>query len=263
MHCDHLARKAYKRQAKRELHQGLWGAIGAVLLLQIPTVILSVVYQRGMEIMQGVLEDAEITLPEMYDAFGTAGKYMLFFMIASVLFISPLQFGMKHYFVARARMEKEELSMVLCCFFSMKKYTTALLLQLCIMARTLGWTLLLIVASMAAGMCMAFGTVLGIIALLAMIVFAVYIFMRIRCYDGAYICLIDVPGANPWRAVGSCSKVFRGHLWELFCFEISFVLWYLLGVITLGAAMIYLQGYRELAFIHYFDALCCQPPENQ
>ena len=39
-------------------------------------------------------------------------------------------------------------------------------------------------------------------------------------------------------------------------FDLSFILWLLFGAVTCGIGMIYVDAYTEIAFVHYFDALC-------
>ena len=38
-------------------------------------------------------------------------------------------------------------------------------------------------------------------------------------------------------------------------FDLSFIPWMLLGIITFGIGMIYLEVYLNMAFVDYFDAL--------
>ncbi|MCI6325422.1 MAG: DUF975 family protein [Clostridiales bacterium] len=41
----------------------------------------------------------------------------------------------------------------------------------------------------------------------------------------------------------------------------SFLLWNCLTAITFGVVGLYVIPYQEIAFVHYFDALCGRTPE--
>ena len=44
-------------------------------------------------------------------------------------------------------------------------------------------------------------------------------------------------------------------------FDLSFLLWNCLTAITFGVVGLYVIPYQEIAFVHYFDALCGRTPE--
>ncbi len=46
-----------------------------------------------------------------------------------------------------------------------------------------------------------------------------------------------------------------GHKWEYFVFQLSFIGWYLLGIITLGIAYIWILPYVTVAEINYYEEL--------
>lgn len=100
-----------------------------------------------------------------------------------------------------------------------------------------------------------------IIYIVVVCVVAVWASVKIRRYDGAYICMIDTPDAGVWQATGACAKIFKNHNWELMVFDLSFILWNCLSAFTFGIVGLYVTPYQEIAFIHYFDALCGRKPE--
>ncbi len=51
------------------------------------------------------------------------------------------------------------------------------------------------------------------------------------------------------------TKMMDGHKWEFVIFQLSFILWYMLGSITLGIAMIWVLPYVTTASVMWYDEL--------
>lgn len=51
------------------------------------------------------------------------------------------------------------------------------------------------------------------------------------------------------------AKLMDGHKWEFFVFMLSFIGWYILGIITLGIAYIWVIPYITVAEIDYYEEL--------
>ncbi|MGL4991904.1 MAG: DUF975 family protein [Sarcina sp.] len=56
-------------------------------------------------------------------------------------------------------------------------------------------------------------------------------------------------------AISHSIKLMKGHLWEYFVFQWSFILWYLLIAITLGIASIFVLPYINTTFANYYNSL--------
>ena len=153
--------------------------------------------------------------------------------------------------------------MVVSCFMSGRKYLTSIKLELGILLYSLGWAVLLSVAIVLVALLALTGSamllVLGVIVVI--IPLTLLVTVKVRRYDGAYICMIDTPDAGVMQAIRSCAPIFKNHNWELLVFDLSFILWILLGAVTFGIGMIYVDAYTEIAFVHYFDALCGRKPQ--
>ncbi|MDO5785411.1 MAG: DUF975 family protein [Eubacteriales bacterium] len=250
-------RQQYKAHARARIRENFWPTIGAALLALVPMFLISLIMEAGTY----NLSDTP-TLAELARLYRTLGIYLL----AVLLIGSPIQFGAKQYYIARARGQQTSAWTVVSCFSSGKKFITSIKLQLCIIVRSLGWLVLLFVSIFAAAMLLILVPVLGVIAMIALIPLACLISVKIRRYDGAFICMTDTPDASVWQATGSCVPIFRDHNWELLVFDLSFILWQLLAVVTLGIGALYVVPYQEMTFVNYFDALCnrdTQPENNQ
>jgi len=70
-------------------------------------------------------------------------------------------------------------------------------------------------------------------------------------YSLAELIQLENPTKKALDSITESRKLMDGHKMELFLFDLSFILWYLLGIITFGLAMIYVQPYHSLARTNY------------
>lgn len=265
---DARARKDYKAQARADIRKKFWPTIGAVILASIPLMLMSVIMAIGMDGLDS-LNDAS-GFDAVLAAYGKLAKYGALYAVIYFFVGSPITFGAKHYYVSRARGEDSTVGLIFQPFTSGKSYLTSLKLSLSIGIRSLGWlviTYAIILVGLIPLVSSAFSdsdALFGILLFLYIIVICVvaaWASVKIRRYDGAYICMIDTPDASVWQATGACAKIFKNHNWELFVFDLSFLLWEFLAAITCGIVGLYVTPYQEIAFIHYFDALCGRTAE--
>ncbi len=267
---DAQARKDYKAQARADIRKKFWPTIGAVILASIPLALMSIIMSIGAEGFD-TLGDAS-SLDAVVSVYGKFAQYSLLYLVIYFFVGSPITFGAKHYYVARARGESSTVGLIFQPFTSGKSYLTSLKLSLSIGIRSLGW--LVIVCAMAlVGLIPLFAfspadnvgsgafLLFFVIYIVVVCVVSVWASVKMRRYDGAYICLIDTPDASVWQATGACAKIFKNHNWELMVFDLSFLLWNCLTAITFGVVGLYVIPYQEIAFVHYFDALCGRTPE--
>lgn len=265
---DARARKDYKAQARADIRKKFWPTIGAVILASIPLMLMSVIMAIGMDGLDS-LNDAS-GFDAVLAAYGKLAKYGALYAVIYFFVGSPITFGAKHYYVSRARGEDSTVGLIFQPFTSGKSYLTSLKLSLSIFIRSLGWLivtyaiilvgLIPLVSSAFSDSDALFGILL-FLYIIAICVVAAWASVKIRRYDGAYICMIDTPDASVWQATGACAKIFKNHNWELFVFDLSFFLWECLAAITCGIVGLYVTPYQEIAFIHYFDALCGRTAE--
>lgn len=71
-----------------------------------------------------------------------------------------------------------------------------------------------------------------------------------------YILADEECGKLSWREVMDRSeKLMNGHKMDLFVFELSFIGWALLSIVTLGIGLIWFMPYVEVATIMYYEEL--------
>lgn len=78
-------------------------------------------------------------------------------------------------------------------------------------------------------------------------------------YSMAYYILAENPDMKAKDAITESKIIMQGHKWELFVLELSFILWILLSIVTLGIAMIYVEPYMQLTFTNFYHNIKRQP----
>jgi uncharacterized membrane protein len=65
--------------------------------------------------------------------------------------------------------------------------------------------------------------------------------------------MVDYPNLKPSEAIKLSKKIVRGNRTELFAYELSFIPWYLLAIITIGIANIYIIPYKSTCDALYYE----------
>lgn len=86
---------------------------------------------------------------------------------------------------------------------------------------------------------------------------------RYSYYLVPYI-VAENPTLSPRQAITLSRRMMKGHKWECFVFELSFLGWEILGALTLGLLNIfYTNPYKVAAFTQYYAQLRALAIENQ
>ena len=64
--------------------------------------------------------------------------------------------------------------------------------------------------------------------------------------------LEERPDFTVHEAFKASKQIMKKHKWELFCLRFSFIGWYIIGILTLGIGLIFINPYR------YADSLMCR-----
>lgn len=93
----------------------------------------------------------------------------------------------------------------------------------------------------------------GIITTLLAILFIIPgIIFSYSAYFSSQI-MNDYPNLKPTEAIKLSKKMIKGNRWELFVYDLSFIPWYLLTMITFGIAGIYVYPYKCTADALYYE----------
>ena len=62
--------------------------------------------------------------------------------------------------------------------------------------------------------------------------------------------------AMPWReCLDRSAEMMEGHRWELFCLELSFIGWALLGSLACGIGIFWVNPYQEASVANFYEEL--------
>lgn len=87
------------------------------------------------------------------------------------------------------------------------------------------------------------------------------IYFHYRHCMAMYI-LLDNPHMRPEIAVRESAKLMKGHKWEMFCLDMSFVGWHILGIFTLGIGNLFVGAYASAAHAAFYRNLCPEEKEE-
>jgi len=150
---------------------------------------------------------------------GSSFKNMM--SIVSLILGGPIYFGVASYFLKIARYEAAEFNDM---FSGFSLFKTNFVLHLLMLIFTLLWTLLLIVP--------------GIIAAIK--------------YSMAFYILNDNPEIGGMGAIRRSKEMMEGHKMRFAEMWLSFLGWFLLGIVTFGLGMIYAVPYYRAAKANFY-----------
>uniref|UniRef100_UPI0026271AA4 DUF975 family protein n=1 Tax=Terrisporobacter sp. TaxID=1965305 RepID=UPI0026271AA4 len=85
-----------------------------------------------------------------------------------------------------------------------------------------------------------------------MLIVALFIGGIISIYCTFSVFIILDKNANVFEGISMSIKLIRGHFWDIIILSLSFILWYLLGIITLGIAMFWVVPYMTVTYSNYY-----------
>jgi len=150
---------------------------------------------------------------------GSSFKNMM--SIVSLILGGPVYFGVSSYFLKLARYETAEFNDM---FAGFRLFKTNFVLHLLMLIFTLLWALLLVVP--------------GIIAAIK--------------YSMAFYILNDNPEIGAMEAIRRSKEMMEGHKMRFAEMWLSFLGWFLLGMITFGLGMIYAVPYYRAAKANFY-----------
>ena len=81
-------------------------------------------------------------------------------------------------------------------------------------------------------------------------------------YSMAFYILADNPEMSAMEALNESKEIMKGHKWEYFVLNLSFILWILLGVITLGLGFIYVMPYMRTTTANFYNSIKVETTDN-
>lgn len=74
-------------------------------------------------------------------------------------------------------------------------------------------------------------------------------------YAMAWYIIVEHPELSASEAIRESSRMMDGHKWELFVLGLSFILWGLLTIVTLGIAGLWVYPYQQLTFAAFYNRI--------
>lgn len=62
-------------------------------------------------------------------------------------------------------------------------------------------------------------------------------------------------GKEPVDCITESRKMMDGHKWQLFCLDLSFLGWYIVGALCLGVGVFFVAPYHQMARANFYEAL--------
>lgn len=205
-----------KRKAKEQLN-GKWLQAGIVCLI---AWLLTMAFTGGNAVnsVQNVWQNGELVRVPTINTSNGLGSLLSFILMG------PITLGVSGYFLKLIRNEGPIIGDM---FGGFKSFIKSFVLNLLITIFIILWSLLLIIP--------------GIIAALR--------------YSMAYYIMMDNSQLSAIEALNQSKHMMVGFKFELFRLQLSYLGWFLLGVLTLGLAFFWVNPYYETAKANFYQDL--------
>lgn len=80
-------------------------------------------------------------------------------------------------------------------------------------------------------------------------------------YSMSYYIKIDHPEMDASQCITESRKLMKGHKWQLFVFDLSFIGWYIVGFLCLGIGVLWVNAYYQVAKAEFYRALIGEEDE--
>ena len=75
-------------------------------------------------------------------------------------------------------------------------------------------------------------------------------------YAMVYYISLDRPELDANQCITESRRIMNGHKWDLFCLDLSFIGWYIVGLLCCGIGTLWVAPYRELSRANFYEDLC-------
>lgn len=219
-----------KRRAKEQL-KGKWLQAGIVCFI---AWLLTMAFTRENPVhyVQNILQNGQLVSAPPINFYNSFGSYLSFILMGQItlgnllsfIMMGPITLGVSGYFLKLIRNEGPIIEDML---GGLKSFLKPFVLNLLITIFTTLWSLLFIIP--------------GIIAVFR--------------YSMAYYILLDNPQLSTFEALNQSKCMMVGFKFQLFLLRFSYIGWFLLVVLTLGIASLWVNPYYETAIANFYQDL--------
>ena len=97
----------------------------------------------------------------------------------------------------------------------------------------------------------AYALLMTVCSLLLVIPAVIFYYM----FSQIFYLLADNPQIGAVEVLKKSAEMMKGYKWKLFCLHLSFIGWYLLGIVTFGIAFIWVGPYIKTANTIFYENL--------
>ncbi len=153
-----------------------------------------------------------------------------FTLVGAIILAGPISFGLTRYFLSLSRKGDEKNLGTLFSGFS----------------TDFGGTLLL-------------GLMEAIFVLLWSLLFVIPGIVKSYSYSMAFYIKADHPEYDWKQCINESKKMMHGHKWQLFCLQLSFIGWIIVGSLCLGIGTLWVTPYMYAATTSFYEHLKGEP----
>ena len=84
--------------------------------------------------------------------------------------------------------------------------------------------------------------------------------IKAYAYSMAYYIKADNPTYTATQAIDESQRMMRGHKFELFVLDLSFIGWYIVGALCFGIGILWVNAYHEAARAEFYQTLAYETP---
>ncbi len=245
-------RYAVKAHARRMFSENAGRCIGVTFIVSGLSFLISALVNI-YNITPEALAQAESAVTLTPQFFLTIGIVILFGFL-----ISPITVGSYSFFMGTAAGAKMKVSSIFVWLGDLRLFAKALGAMVWYVIISMFWMLVylfipitlavLLIIYEVSGTLLLTGTIILYVLFLIGSVFAE---IKILSLMPAIYLLAENPNIKIREAFALCRGMMRGHKWEFFVFNLSFLGWQLLASVTCGLSLLYVTPYMQLSIATY------------
>jgi len=195
-------------------------------------------------------EDVLVLLPNILTSNGIS---LLFGIL-----ISPITIGTYYYYINLARGRKLKITEIFVWFGDVSLFGKAIGATLWHMLLTLFWLVIAMILPLSLLLLLTVLPISNILytsiaafASLLFVIASVLALVKVQSYTPALYLLAADPSLTVMDAFRMNNMMMRGHIWEFFIVQISFILWNTLAAFTCGLSVFYVTPYITLTNCYF------------
>lgn len=101
----------------------------------------------------------------------------------------------------------------------------------------------------------AIALLVGLFTMLWSLLFIIPGIIAAMSYSLVYYIKLDNPELSAIEVIGKSKEIMRGHKWDFFVLNLSFLGWGILGIFTLGILYLWLVPYMQVTYANFYNKL--------